>query len=283
MTFEVVRTIAASRYPGQRRRNNVDSPVVPNRNKMLLLSEYRQNEPNYPVLHVVPEYDPDMPLYDLKLQAKNCAGILHSSHVLENGLEIGLVYVVIKAGTEENIFIILSMEEYRHFLQFLPQMLPPEVGCWFKKLKRGLGCKLLNMSGIPSSDLKLENQSFLRSLYRSYVKFLTSCFTSKEQFKEKMSSQDDLLSFLASLGWTDQQLLHALSLFIFRNKCRNRQCPAFSRLMCEGCHVVHYCNVDCQVCYNISLCSQLGLSGYFKKLHMFHKNLRLSCKFVRFL
>ena len=160
----------------------MDSPVVPNRNKMLLLSEYRQNEPNYPVLHVVPEYDPDMPLYDIKLQAKNCAGIRHSSHVLENGLEIGLVYVVIKTGTEENIFIILSMEEYKHFLQFLPQMLPPEVGCWFKKLKRGLGCKLLNMSGIPSSDLKLENQSFLRSLYQSYVKFLTSCFTSKEQF-----------------------------------------------------------------------------------------------------
>ena len=87
-------------------------------------------------------------------------------------------------------------------------------------------------------------ESFL--LLPTYVRFLMCSPVSMEQLREKMTP-GALLSLLYSSGLSDAEVVRTVGSFIQLNKCHLPRCPHFSRLRCEGCHVVHYCDTKCQV------------------------------------
>ena len=245
MCFVAVLPLAVRQNPGTTRSQS-------HYNKVLLLSQYRKDEPNYPVIHILPDYDPDL-VMGVRMKSKDVVSIVHSSLSVNFLPEtnVGIVYADIKADTEDSIFILLEAKEYENFVRFLPEMFPPEIRV--TALDAETGFNLLKTAGMPSSVIMkhLEDRQTGTSFLPSYVRFLTSTPTTKKEFREKMSRPDNLLSFLASLGWTEEHVISGLACFVCGNKCSYRKCPAFSRLRCEGCHVVHYCNTHCQAGLNI--------------------------------
>ena len=236
MSLEAVRTLAVS-WP--KSRNQIDF------NKVLLLSHYMSSEPDYPVIDVLPDYDPDLAM-GVRIRAKNVISVVHCLADVE-GKKLGVVNINLKAAAEEEVFLYLSDESYGKFLQFLPKMLLPDTRVTV--LNPDNVHNLYNMlKMLELLELKRPKRpgTLHESLLSSYVRFLMCSPVSKEQLREKMTP-GALLSLLYTLGLTDVDVVSIVGYFIQLNKCRNLPCPDFSRLRCEGCHVVHYCDTKCQV------------------------------------
>jgi len=245
MSLEVVLPIVVTRNP--RAERDIQSSSL---NKVLLLSEYQEDEQNYPVINILPDYDPDLAL-GIRIQAKNLNCILHSSVKLQDK-NFGIVYVNVKATNtkEDDFYFLFSSEQYEHFSQIAPKLLLPKARVTV--LDSENGSRMLETSGISVPEECLDNSmlrfSSLEPL-QSYVRFLTTSPTSlvsKADFREQMSRQESLLSLLASLGWTDKHVMSTLVIFISSQKCANPSCPKFCRLSCGGCRMVHYCGLSCQ-------------------------------------
>ena len=148
----------------------------------------------------------------------------------------------------------MSDESYHNFVSFLPGMLLSDTQV--TDLDSESGLNLFYNAGVPFQALirelkkvkegRMTKPEFDATFLPSYVRLIISSPMNKKELKEKMNP-GSLLSFLSSLGWSDVQVVMALITFIERNKCQAPHCPHFSRLRCEGCHVVHYCDTKCQV------------------------------------
>ena len=241
MSLEAMRTLAVS-WPKSQTRNQIDS------NKVLLLSHYMSSEPDYPVIDVLPDYDPDLAM-GVRIRAKNVTSVIHSL-VDVKCKKLGIIYISLEAAAEEEVFLQLSTEDYGHFLHFLPRMLLPHTRVTVLNPESG---RNMLKTLVPGAMAMLEldrvpetlPESFL--LLPTYVRFLMCSPVSMEQLREKMTP-GALLSLLYSSGLSDAEVVRTVGSFIQNNKCRNLpHCPYFSRLRCEGCHVVHYCDTKCQV------------------------------------
>ena len=235
-----MRTLAVS-WPKSQTRNRIDF------NKVLLLSHHMPSEPEYPVIEMLPDYDPDLAM-GVRIRAKNIISVIHSLVDVECK-KLAVIYISLKAASEEEVFLHLSVESYGNFLQFLPKMLLPNTRVTV--LNSDSGRNLFHSAVVSVRGVMLEmdrvpdngQESFLST----YVRFLMCSPLTKEQLREKMTP-GALLSFLYTLGMTDAEVVRTVGSYIQINKCRNNpHCPHFSRLRCEGCHVVHYCDTKCQV------------------------------------
>ena len=216
-------------------------------NKVLLLSHHMPSEPDYPVIDVLPDYDPDLAM-GVRIRAKNVINVFHCLADVE-GKKLGVVNISLKDAAEEEVFLYLSDESYGKFLQFLPKMLLPDTLVTVcDKLCPSLSEHCRNILKFLESKSGLSGSGTLHeSLLTSYVRFLMSSPMNKEQLREKMRP-GALLSLLYTLGLTDVEVVRTVvGSFIQLNKCHLPHCPHFSRLRCEGCHVVHYCDTKCQV------------------------------------
>ena len=238
MSLEAVRTLAVS-WPKSQTRNQIDF------NKVLLLSHYMSSEPDYPVIDVLPDYDPDLAM-GVRIRAKNVTSVTHSL-VDVKCKKLGIIYISLKDAAEEEVFLQLSAEDYGNFLQFLPRMLLPHTRVTVLNPESG---RNMLKTLVPGAMAMLEQDRFSETLPESllpiYVRFLMCSPVSMEQLREKMTP-GALLSLLYSSGLSDAAVVRTVGTFIQRNKCHLPHCPHFSRLRCEGCHVVHYCDTKCQV------------------------------------
>ena len=245
MSLEAVRTLAVS-WPKSQTRNQIDF------NKVLLLSHYMPSDPDYPVIDVLPDYDPDLAM-GVRIRAKNVTSVIHSL-VDVDCKKLGVIYIIyisLEAAAEEEVFLQLSAEDYGHFLEFLPRMLLPNTRVTVLNPESGRNLFKTSVVSVPGAMAMLEQdrepETLPEALLPTYVRTLMCSPVSKEQLREKMTP-GALLSLLHTLGLTDDEVVKTVGTFIQLNKCRNLpHCPHFSRLRCEGCHVVHYCDTKCQV------------------------------------
>ena len=87
-----MRTLAVS-WPKSQTRNQIDF------NKVLLLSHYMSSEPDcYPVIDVLPDYDPDLAM-GVRIRAKNVTSVIHSL-VDVDCKKLGIIYISLKDAAE---------------------------------------------------------------------------------------------------------------------------------------------------------------------------------------
>ena len=149
------------------------------------------------------------------------------------------------------MFLQLSAEDYGNFLEFLPRMLLPNTRVTVLNPESGRNLFKTSVVSVPGAMAMLEQdrepETLPESLLPIYVRFLMCSPLSKEQLLREKMTPGTMLGLLYSSGLSDAEVVRTVGTFIQRNKCHLPHCPHFSRLRCEGCHVVHYCDTKCQV------------------------------------
>ena len=147
MSLEAVRALAVS-WPKSQTRKRVDF------NKVLLLSHHVPSEPDYPVIDVLPDYDPDLAM-GVRIRAKNVLSVIHSL-VDADCEKQGIIYISLKAAAEEEVFLQLSAEDYGNFLEFLPRMLLPNTRVTVLNPESGRNLFKTSVVSVPGAMAMLE-------------------------------------------------------------------------------------------------------------------------------